>query len=176
VSTHAVSMSLVPTPEELAIREAVCGICERFGPRYARDCYEKEQPPQELWEALGQAGFVGIDIPVEWGGGGLGMNGLQVVGEEVGAATGMGMLMLVVSSGSAGSVLAIHGTEAQKEKWLRGVAAGTTRLSFAITEPDAGTNTHNLRTELRADGDRYLLRGQKVFISGVENAHAILGG
>jgi hypothetical protein len=101
------------------------------------------------------------------------MYGLQVVIEEV-AAAGCGSLMLVVSSAIAGTVLARHGTAQQKERWLRGIAAGTTRLSFAITEPDAGTNSHNLRTEIRREGDGYRLRGQKVFISGVEDAHAVL--
>jgi alkylation response protein AidB-like acyl-CoA dehydrogenase len=64
----------------------------------------------------------------------------------------------------------------QKERWLRPVAAGTHRLAFAITEPDAGTNTHNLRTELRRDpsSDGYILNGQKTFISGVEDAHGVL--
>ena len=71
-------------------------------------------------------------------------------------------------------MLALHGTGEQNERWLRGIAAGTTKLAFAITEPDAGTNSHNLRTELRRDGDRYLLRGQKTYISGVEDADAVL--
>jgi alkylation response protein AidB-like acyl-CoA dehydrogenase len=81
---------------------------------------------------------------------------------------------LVVSSAIAGSILARHGTDEQNERWLRGIAAGTTRLAFAITEPDAGSNSHKLRTELRRDGDGFLLSGQKVFISGVEDADAVL--
>src|SRR2546430_6858431 len=82
--------------------------------------------------------------------------------------------MLVVSQAITGSILVHHGTEEQKERWLRGIAAGTTRVAFAITEPDAGTNSHNLRTEVRLEGDRYLLSGQKVFISAVEDADAVL--
>ena len=103
----------------------------------------------------------------------MGMQGLQVVAEETSAA-GAGLLMLVVSPGIAGSILSRHGSDEQKERWLTGIAAGTTRLAFAITEPDAGTNSHNLRTELRRDGDHYVLSGQKVFISGVEDADALL--
>jgi alkylation response protein AidB-like acyl-CoA dehydrogenase len=168
------TLPLIPSDEEIAIRESVRKLCEGFGPHYARECHAAGEPPTKLWEALSEAGFVGINIPAEWGGGGLGMTGLQMVGEEIAASTGMTTLMLVVSPAIAGSVLALHGTDDQKERWLRGIAAGTTKLAFAITEPDAGTNSHNLRTELRRDGDRYLLRGQKTYISGVEDADAVL--
>jgi alkylation response protein AidB-like acyl-CoA dehydrogenase len=168
------TLPLLPTPEELAIRKSIRTICQEFGPRYGRECFENKKPPAEMWDALAKGGFVGVNVPEAWGGGGLGMLGLQIVAEELAAASGFGSLMLVVSSSIAGSVLAIHGAEEQKERWLRGIAAGTTRMAFAITEPDAGTNSHNLKTELRAHGDGYLLRGQKVFISGVEHADAVL--
>jgi alkylation response protein AidB-like acyl-CoA dehydrogenase len=167
------SLPLVPGDEELRIRESVRGICASFGPRYARECYEKGKPPSELWEALADKGFAGANIPVEWGGAGLGMYALQMVAEET-SASGVTLLMLVVSPAIAGSILTVHGSEEQKERWLRGIAAGTTKVAFAITEPDAGTNSHNLRTELRREGDGYLLSGQKVFISGVEDADALL--
>ena len=101
------------------------------------------------------------------------MSGLIWVAEECGTA-GHQLLMLVVSPAITGSTLIRHGTDEQKERWLRGIAVGTTRVAFAITEPDAGTNSHNLRTELRREGDRYLLSGQKVFISAVEDADAVL--
>ncbi|MGZ4331139.1 MAG: acyl-CoA dehydrogenase family protein [Solirubrobacteraceae bacterium] len=167
------SLPLVPTAEEVSIRESVRGICAAFGNGYAREKYARGEPPTEAWNALAEKGFVGANIPQEWGGGGLGMRGLAVVGEEI-AAAGIPTLMLVVSSAIAGSILARHGTGEQNERWLRGIAAGTTKLAFAITEPDAGTNSHNLRTEVRRDGDRYLLTGQKVFISAVEDADAVL--
>lgn len=167
------ALAVIPTDDEMAIRESVRRLCASFGERYARECHEAGKPPTELWAALGEAGFAGINVPEEWGGGGLGMYGLQIVGEEV-AASGLGSLMLVVSSAIAGTVLSLHGTDDQKDRWLRGVASGTTRIAFAITEPDAGTNSHNLRTELRAQGDGYVLNGQKTFISGVEDAHAVL--
>lgn len=169
----AASLPLVPDDEELYIRESVRGICRSFGPRYARECFEQGKPPSELWEALSEKGFVGANLSPEWGGGGMGISGLQIVGEEASAA-GAGLLMLVVSPGIVGSILSRHGTEEQKQRWLTGIAAGTTKVAFAITEPDAGTNSHNLRTELRRNGDRYLLSGQKVFISAVEDADALL--
>jgi alkylation response protein AidB-like acyl-CoA dehydrogenase len=167
------ALPLIPGDEELHIRESVRGICSSFGARYGRQCFENGTPPTELWEQLAEKGFVGANIPSEWGGGGMGMSGLQIVAEEA-AAAGVGLLMLVVSPGIAGSILNLRGSEEQKERWLTGIAAGTTRLAFAITEPDAGTNSHNLRTELRRAGDGYRLSGQKVFISAVEDADAVL--
>ena len=168
------ALPLVPSDEEQAIRESVRGICLGFGEDYPRRCQEAGEPPTELWEALSAAGFTGINIPQAWGGGGMGMTGLTLVAEEIAAAIGMTTLMLVVSPAIAGTILSLHGTPEQQERWLRGIAAGTTKLAFAITEPDAGTNSHNLRTEVRRDGDRYLLSGQKTYISGVEDAHAVL--
>ena len=173
VSPVEAALPLVESDEERYIREAVRGICSRFGEHYARECFERGEPPRELWRALADKGFVGANIPEQWGGGGMGMTGLNWVAEECSAA-GVGMLMLVVSSAIAGSILIRHGSDEQKERWLRGIAAGTTCVAFAITEPDAGTNSHNLRTELRREGDRYLLTGQKVFISAVEDADAVL--
>jgi alkylation response protein AidB-like acyl-CoA dehydrogenase len=101
------------------------------------------------------------------------------VGEEI-AAAGKSVLLIVVSPAIVGNILARHGTDQQKERWLRGIAAGTTKIAFAITEPDAGTNSHNLSTSVErrrgggAAGARFLLRGQKTYISGVEHAEAVL--
>ncbi len=173
MSAPAPAVGLVPSDEEQEIRGAIRQLLEPLGPHYARDCWEREEPPSAAWDAISAAGFAGINIPGEWGGGGMGMQGLAVVIEET-ARTGAALLMLVVSSGIAGTVLARHGTDEQKERWLRGIAAGTTRIAFSITEPDAGSNSHQIRTELRRDGDRYLLKGQKYYISCVEHAHAIL--
>jgi alkylation response protein AidB-like acyl-CoA dehydrogenase len=173
VSPVQAALPLIESDEERYIREAVRGISSRFGEHYARECFDRGEPPRELWRALADKGFVGANIPEQWGGGGMGMTGLNWVAEECSAA-GVGMLMLVVSSAIAGSILIRHGSDEQKERWLRGIAAGTTCVAFAITEPDAGTNSHNLRTELRREGDRYLLSGQKVFISAVEDADAVL--
>ena len=101
------------------------------------------------------------------------MHALQAVGEEISAA-GCSLLLIVVSPAIVGSIIARHGTEAQRDDWLPGIAAGTTKVAFAITEPDAGTNSHNLSTTATRDGDNYVLKGQKTYISGVEDADAIL--
>lgn len=173
-TTATPSLELIPTDEETAIREAVAAICRRRGDRYARDCYERDEPPREVWRDLAEGGYVGIGAAPEWGGGGLGMAGLSVVVEES-AANGVAGLMLVLSCSMAGTILERHGSQEQRERWLRGIIDGTVKLAFAITEPDAGSNSHNLRTRLVAQGDgSYLLRGQKTYISGVEDAEAVL--
>jgi alkylation response protein AidB-like acyl-CoA dehydrogenase len=170
----APSLPLVATDEEREIRDAVRGICESFGgPAYHRRIVEAGEPPRELWNALAEKGYLGINLPERYGGGGLGMYGLQAVGEEISAA-GCSLLLIVVSPAIVGSILVRHGTEAQRERWLPGIAAGTTKVAFAITEPDAGTNSHNLSTAASRSNGSYLLRGTKTFISGVEDAEAIL--
>ena len=165
--------ALLPTADEQSIREAVAAICSRFGREYMRAKVEAGQPATELWDALAGQGFLGVNLPTEYGGGGLGMLELAAVGEEI-SASGCSLLLVVVSPAIVGTILAKHGTEAQKRRWLTGIAAGTTKIAFAITEPDAGTNSHNLATALSPAADGYRLNGQKVFISGVEAADAIL--
>ncbi len=169
-----VALPIVPTDEEVEIRNAVRGICESFGgPDYHRRIVEAGEPPTELWNALAEKGYLGVNLPEQYGGGGLGMHALQAVGEEISAA-GCSLLLIVVSPAIVGSIIARHGTESQRDEWLPGIAAGTTKVAFAITEPDAGTNSHNLSSTATREGDKYILKGQKTYISGVEDADAIL--
>jgi alkylation response protein AidB-like acyl-CoA dehydrogenase len=169
-----VNLAIVPTDEEVEIRAAVRGICERLGgPDYHRRIVAADEPPTELWNALGDKGYLGVNLPERYGGGGLGMHALQMVGEEISAA-GCSLLLIVVSPAIVGSIITRHGTEEQRERWLPGIAAGTTKVAFAITEPDAGTNSHNLSTAATRDNGSYRVRGTKTFISGVEDADAIL--
>src|SRR3954453_2838368 len=167
------SLPLVPPQEEQMLRETVRSICLGFGDRYTREKVANEEPPTELWDALASRGYLGVNIPEEYDGGGLGMAALAAVGEE-GTAAGCGLLLIAVPPAIVGSILTRHGTPDQKDHWLRGIARGTTKFAFAITEPDAGSNSHNLATAARRDNGKWILRGQKTFISGVEEADAIL--
>jgi alkylation response protein AidB-like acyl-CoA dehydrogenase len=171
-ATEAV-LPLVPTEEERQIRAAVRGICNEFPDDYSRTKHAAGEPPTELWDALAEKGYLGINLPEEWGGGGLGIAGLAAVGEEI-YASGKSLILIIVSPAIVGNILARHGSDAQNERWLRGIAAGTTKIAFAITEPDAGTNSHNLATSLERRGDGFVLNGQKTYISGVEHADAVL--
>jgi alkylation response protein AidB-like acyl-CoA dehydrogenase len=155
------------------LRETVRSICQGFGPEYTRRLIENDEPPTELWDALASRGYLGVNIPEEYDGGGLGMSALAAVGEEISAA-GVGLILIVVSPAIVGSIITRHGTPEQKDRWLRGIATGTTKVAFAITEPDAGSNSHNLSTAARRTDTGWALNGQKTYISGVEEADAIL--
>ena len=127
----------------------------------------------DLWLAIGKAGYLGINIPEEYGGGGGGIGDVAAVCEEL-AAQGCPLLMMVVSPAICGTVISRFGTEEQKQKWLPGICDGTETMAFAITEPDAGTNSHNITTTARRDGDEWLLKGQKIYISGVDESRNVL--
>jgi alkylation response protein AidB-like acyl-CoA dehydrogenase len=99
---------------------------------------------------------------------------LSLVLEEL-AAAGCPLLMMVVSPAICGTIISRFGTEEQKEQWLPGIADGTKTMAFAITEPDAGSNSHQITTTARPAPDGgWLLSGRKVFISGVDNADAVM--
>jgi alkylation response protein AidB-like acyl-CoA dehydrogenase len=172
-ATEIPTLPLVVPDEEAMLREAVHGIASSFGPAYIREKVEREEPPRELWDALAEKGYLGVNVPEEYDGGGRGMAELAAVGEEL-ARAGCPLLLILVSPAIAGTVLSKHGTPEQKERWLRGIGRGDLRIAFAITEPDAGTNTHNLSTTATRRDGGFVLRGTKTFISGVEDAHALL--
>jgi alkylation response protein AidB-like acyl-CoA dehydrogenase len=172
-TTPTPSLGLVPSAEEQLLRETVSSICGDFGPEYSRLKVAEDEPPTELWHALASRGYLGVNLPEQYGGGGLGMSALAAVGEEI-AAAGCSLLLIVVSPAIVGSILTRHGTGDQKERWLPAIAAGTTKIAFAITEPDAGSNSHKITTAARRVDGGYVLRGTKTFISGVEDSNAIL--
>jgi alkylation response protein AidB-like acyl-CoA dehydrogenase len=84
------------------------------------------------------------------------------------------LLLIVVSPAIVGNILVRHGNQEQREAWLPGIASGQTKVAFAITEPGAGSNSHNLATAARPVNGGYVVRGEKTYISGVEDADAIL--
>ena len=172
LATGTAADAFVPSDEEQRIRETVATIANRYGRAYMQRCLEEKRPPVELWDELAAAGYLGVNIPAEYDGGGLGMTALAAVGEEL-AFAGTPLLLILVSPAIAGSVLARHGSPEQRERWLRGIGRGDLRMAFAITEPDAGTNTHNLAMQATRTDGGWRLRGTKVFISGVEMAHAL---
>ena len=127
----------------------------------------------ELWLEIGKNGYLGINIPEEYGGGGGGIGDIAAVCEEL-AAQGCPLLLMVVSPAICGTIISRYGTEEQKQRWLPGICDGTGTMAFAITEPDAGTNTHNITTTARRDGDEWVLNGRKIYISGVDEADNVL--
>ena len=165
-------MEFSEPPEHVMLREAVAGIAAKFGHEYFAERARTGGKATELWDAVGDAGFLGVHLPEEYGGGGGGLSELAIVSEEL-AAHGCPLLLVLVSAGISAEVIARFGTDEQKRRWLPGLA-GTDKMVFAITEPDAGSNTHNLATTATRDGDVYHLRGAKTYISGVDEAAAVL--
>ena len=166
-------MDFAERAEHRDLRAAVASIASGFGPQYYVQHAAERAPCDELWTKLGEAGFIGVNIPAEYGGGGGGLTELALVCEELGAQ-GTPLLLLVVSAAISAEVITRFGSGAQRAAWLPGLAAGTTKVVFAITEPDAGSNTHRLSTTATRDGDGWVLRGTKYYISGVDEAQALL--
>jgi alkylation response protein AidB-like acyl-CoA dehydrogenase len=165
-------------PAELAlVRKSVASVTEAFGPGYYQRAVASGAKTDELWQALADSGFVGVNLPERWGGGGGGITELAVVCEET-AAQGCPLLLLLVSSAICGEVLKRHGTDEQQERWIPPLADGTDKMVFAITEPDAGSNTHKLATTAVQDGGNdggdWLISGSKTYISGADEASRML--
>ncbi len=166
-------MDFRESEEQLLLRSTVYKIAARYGQSYyAREAREGGKA-NALWKELADAGFLGINLPEEHGGGGLGIYELAIVCEEL-AHAGTPFLLLIVSPAICGTILARYGTPAQKSQFLPGLCTGSEKMAFAITEPDAGSNSHDISTLARRDGNGYRLSGTKYFISGHDEAENVL--
>ncbi|MDN3295023.1 acyl-CoA dehydrogenase family protein [Streptomyces ficellus] len=166
-------MSMIESDEHTALRAAVAALGQRHGRDNGRDRDDGREAYDALWAEAGKLGYLGVNLPEEYGGGGGGMAELSIVLEELGAA-GCPLLMMVVSPAICGTVIARFGTDEQKTRWLPGLAGATLTMAFGITEPDAGSNSHRITTTARRTTDGWVLNGRKVFISGVDIADATL--
>jgi len=167
-------MDFAETDEQRMLRSSVATMARKYGHEYLWAKAKAGEKTSELWAEAGKAGFLGVGIPEEYGGGGGGMVELAIVTEEI-AAAGCPLLMIVVSPAIAASVIAAAGTQEQRERWLPAIADGSVTVSFAITEPDAGTNSHNITTSARRDPEGgWRLSGNKYYISGVDESQATL--
>ncbi|MEU4128417.1 acyl-CoA dehydrogenase family protein [Streptomyces wuyuanensis] len=156
--------TFIESEERRALRAAVAALGKRHGRDHDREA---------LWAEAAKLGYLGVNLPEEYGGGGGGMAELSIVLEELGAA-GCPLLMMVVSPAICGTVIARFGTEEQRQAWLPGLADGTRTMAFGITEPDAGSNSHRITTTARRTEGGWVLSGRKVFVSGVDIADATL--
>lgn len=172
-TTTAAGLLLAESDEHRAIRSAVAEIAGGFGHAWYSAVVEAGEPPTALWDALAQHGYLGVNIPEAYSGGGLGLTELAMVEEEISAA-GCPLFTMLLSPAIVGTVLTRHGTPEQRERWLHDIGTGRERCAFAITEPDAGSNSHRITTRAIRDGDGYRLRGTKTYISAVEDSHAML--
>jgi len=166
-------MSYIETEEQQMLRQQVREIGRKYGRKYIAEKARAGLSPDELWDEVARQGFIGVNTPEEYGGGGLGIYELAIVCEEL-AAAGCPLLLLVVSPAICATLIARFGTEEQKARWLPRLASGEMKMAFAITEPNAGSNTHRLETAAVKDGEDWVLNGTKYYISGADDAEAIL--
>jgi alkylation response protein AidB-like acyl-CoA dehydrogenase len=166
-------VGFVETEEQALLREAVRSIGERYGHRWFVERSRQGEKADDVWRTLAEQGFVGVNIPEEHGGGGQGLAELAIVAEEL-AACGIPLLAFLVSPALCASVLLRHGTPEQHAEFLPAMAAGAAKMAFAITEPDAGSNSHRVSTVATRDGDVYRLRGTKHYISAVDESRWLM--
>lgn len=166
-------MDFAESDEHRDLRAAVGAVAAPYGGAYYVEHARAGTECIELWHALGDSGFAGVNVPEEYGGGGGGLVELALVCEEI-AAQGAPILLLLVTHAISAEVIAEYGTEEQRKEWLPGLASGRQKVVFAITEPDAGSNTHKLSTRARRVGDEWVVTGEKYYISGVDTAEALL--
>jgi acyl-CoA dehydrogenase len=162
-----------PAERHAEVREGIRALCAEFPPEYFREIDARRGYPEKFVEALTRAGWLAALIPQEYGGSGLGVTEASVIMEEINRA-----------GGNAGAchgqmynmgTLLRHGSAAQKQRYLPAIAKGELRLqSMAVTEPTAGTDTTALKTVAKKKGDRYVVNGQKVWISRVQHSDLMI--
>src|ERR1700733_6069680 len=164
-------MADVDPPQD--IRDAVRSLCTHFPAEYFRKIDGQHSYPEEFVQALTQSGWLAALIPQEYGGAGLGLTEASVIMEEINRAGG--------NSGACHGqmynmgTLVRHGSEAQKRTYLPQIASGSLRLqSMAVTEPTTGGDTTKLKTMAVRRGDRYIVNGQKVWISRVHHSDLMI--
>jgi alkylation response protein AidB-like acyl-CoA dehydrogenase len=164
---------IADTGDQRLIRQSTGAIAARYGHAYYAERARAGGHIAELWAELGQAGLLGVHLPAEYGGGGAGLTELVIITEEL-AANGLPLLIAVISPAICGSILAAHASPAMKANWLPGLADGTRRMAFALTEPDAGSNSRNVSTAARPDGSGWVITGGKYYISAADECEALL--
>lgn len=163
-------MPALADPELIeALRQTVRALCRDFPPAYWRGLDREKAYPTAFVAAMTQAGLLGVMIPEDYGGGGLGLTAAAAILEEV-HASGGNAAALHAQMYTMGTVLR-HGSQTQKETWLPRIADGSIRLqAFGVTEPTAGTDTTSISTFARREGDTYVINGQKVWTSRAEHS------
>ena len=166
-------MSDKPTDDLAPIRAAVRALCDGFPGEYWRALDRERGYPKEFVDALTSAGFLAALIPEQYGGSGLTMRAAAAILEEIHAA-GCSGAACHAQMYTMGTVLR-HGSDAQKARYLPGIANGTLRLqAFGVTEPTSGTDTLALRTTAVRDGEHYVVNGQKIWTSRAEHSDLML--
>ncbi len=155
------------------IRDSVSRLCTQFPGEYWRRCDREQAYPSEFVQALTDAGFLSALIPEQYGGSGLPMSAACAILEEI-HRNGCNAAACHAQMYTMGTLLR-HGSEAQKQQYLPGIADGSLRLqAFGVTEPTSGTDTTALRTTARLEGDQYIINGQKIWTSRAEHSDLMI--
>jgi acyl-CoA dehydrogenase len=168
-------MNFQPSDDHDLIRDAVRRICARFPDDYWAECDALQRFPWDFYNAMAEAGWIGVAIPEAYGGSGQGITEASIVLEEV-AASGAAMngaTPLHLSMFGMHPVVK-HGSEEMKRKYLPAVATGSLHVAFGVTEPDAGTDTTSISTFAHRDGDHYRVRGRKIWTTKALEAERVL--
>lgn len=154
-----------------AVREGVAAVAGKYDHQYWSRCDDEHRFPAEVFADLADGGWFGLSVPEEYGGGGQGLLELAVANETLCASGGTaGSFFYITTPGFGAMTVTRHGSEEQKRRLLPDLAAGRIQFALALTEPDAGSNAINITTSARRDGSDFLIKGQKIWISNVENA------
>ena len=168
-------MNFAWTSEQAAIRAAVEDVCKDFDDDYWLRKDSEGGFPEDFYRAMAQAGWLGIAMPPAYGGAGLGIAEAALMMETVSASgAGMAGASTIHMNVFGLHPVVVHGSDAQKKRWLPPIVNGETKACFGVTEPNTGLNTLKLKTLARRVGDRYVVNGQKVWISTAQVAHKIM--
>jgi acyl-CoA dehydrogenase len=167
--------ALADTEQRVAIRDAVRALCDKFGDDYwlARD--RTATFPFEFHKAVAQAGWLGIAMPEEYGGAGLGITEAAIMMQTVAGSAGVFAACSTIHINIFGPhAIVVHGTPEQKARWLPPLIKGEVQACFGVTEPDAGLDTTHIKTRAERSGNGYVIHGRKVWTSTAQHAHKIV--
>jgi len=167
--------ALADTPERAAIRDAVRALTQRFGDEYWSEHDRSATFPVEFHKACAEAGWLGIAMPEEYGGAGLGVTEAAIMMQTVANSGGTFAACSTIHINIFGPhAIVVHGTPEQKQRMLPPLIRGEVRACFGVTEPDAGLDTTHLKTRAERDGNRYVVNGRKIWTSTAQVAQKIV--
>ena len=166
---------LATTPERQEISTAIRALCDNFDDGYWAEKDRAHQFPFEFAKAVADGGWLGIAMPTEFGGAGLGVTEAAIMMQEIGHSAGVFAACSTVHINIFGlHSIVRHGTDKQRAAWLPSIINGTSRACFGVTEPDAGLDTSRIKTRAVRTGDQYLVNGQKIWTSTAQQADKIV--
>ncbi len=166
---------LASTPERAQIRHAIRAICDRFDDEYWAEKDRTHSFPFEFSAAVAEGGWLGIAMPTEYGGAGLGVTEAAIMMQEVGRSAGAFAACSTIHINIFGlHSIVKHGTDRQRSEWLPSIIDGSSRACFGVTEPDAGLDTSKIKTRAVRNGDHYVVNGQKIWTSTAQQADKVV--